>query len=173
MPQKLEEDIRVAINLAKAKSDVQEFPAVRIKKVLEHYVQDHVLPADRTVFRTSLGALYDALDKFSGGLKVHKMNVIANLLERYSATESLFGGSIEVRVLALRDQYKDDLDQAVNLVLSHIKVQSKAKLVLAVLDYVKTSGIPVSNPESQIFKVLNALASLEAKYVLFAHSSFI
>jgi acetyl-CoA carboxylase/biotin carboxylase 1 len=163
MPQTLEDDIRAAIDMAKTKGDAQDFPAVRIKKVVEHYVQDHVLPSDRAMFRTSLGPLYDALERFSGGLKMHKMNVIASLLERYTATESLFGGSIEARVLALREQHKDDLDQVVGLVLSHIKAQSKAKLVLAILDYVKTSGMPVSNSNSQIFKVLNTLAALEAK----------
>jgi hypothetical protein len=51
-------------------------------------------------------------------------------------------------------------------VLSHIKVQSKAKLILALLEYVKTSSLNVSLPESPLFKVLNDLASLEAKYVI-------
>lgn len=163
MPSKLEESIRSAIDAAKAKGEGQEFPAVRIKKVVEHYLQDNVLPQDRTMLRSSLGALFEALDRYLGGLKGHETATIAALLERYEATEKLFGGSIEARVLALREQHKDELDKVVSLVLSHIKAQSKAKLVLALLEYVKTSGLNVSNTEGRLYKALQALAALEAK----------
>jgi acetyl-CoA carboxylase/biotin carboxylase 1 len=163
MPAKLEDSIRAAIDAAKSKGDRQEFPAVRIKKVLEHYMQDTILPKDRPMFRTQLGPLFDVLERFASGLKGHELVTIANLLERYEHTEKLFGGGIEARVLALREQHKDELDKVVGLILSHIKVQSKAKLVLAILDYVKSSGLTVSNPESQLYNVLQGLAVLEAK----------
>jgi acetyl-CoA carboxylase/biotin carboxylase 1 len=165
MPGKLEESIRSAIDAAKAKGPSQEFPAVRIKKVLEHYIQDNVLPQDRTMFRAQLAPVFDVLERFSGGLKGHEQQTISNLLERYDATEKLFGGSIETRILTLRDQHKDDLDKVVGLVLSHIKAQSKAKLVLAILDYVKTSGLNVSHAESRLYTVMQNLAALESKYV--------
>ncbi|KAG1786029.1 acetyl-CoA carboxylase [Suillus plorans] len=163
MPAKLEEDIRGAIETAKSKSDAHEFPAVRIKKVLEHYIQDSILPNDRAMFRMQLTALYDVLERFMGGMKGHEVHTIANLLSAYEQTEKLFGGSIEARVLKLREQHKDDLDKVVALVLSHTKAQSKSKLVLAMLDYVKTSGLPVSNAESRLYQVLNDLAALESK----------
>ena len=166
MPAKLEEGIRAAIDVAKGKTDGHhEFPAVRIKKVLEHYVQDNVLPQDRAMFRTQLGDLYDVLERFNAGLKGHETDTIANLLALHEETEKLFGGSIEARVLSLREQYKDDLDKVISLVLSHIKAPSKAKLVLALLDYVKTSGLPVSKPESRLYQVLQGLALLETKFV--------
>lgn len=164
MPAKLEDGIRAAIDVAKAKTDGHhEFPAVRIKKVLEHYVQDNVLPQDRAMFRTQLAALYDVLERFSGGLKGHETETIADLLSRHEQTENLFGGSIEARVLSLREQYKDDLDKVISLVLSHISAKTKVKLVLALLDYVKTSGLPVSKPDSRLYQVLQSLALLETK----------
>ncbi|KAJ7224331.1 acetyl-CoA carboxylase [Mycena pura] len=163
MPGKLEEGIRSAIDAAKAKGPTQEFPAVRLKKILEHYIQDNLLPQDRTMFRAQLAPVFDVLERYNGGLKGHEQETISQLLERYDGTEKLFGGSIETRILALRDQHKDDLDTVVRLVLSHIKAQSKAKLVLAILDYVKSSGLNVSNPESRIYKVLQNLAALESK----------
>ncbi|KAG2157567.1 acetyl-CoA carboxylase [Suillus clintonianus] len=163
MPAKLEEGIRGAIETAKSKSDAHEFPAVRIKKVLEHYVQDSILSHDKATFRSQLAALYDVLERFMGGMKGHEVHTIANLLSAYEQTEKLFGGSIEARVLKLREQHKDDLDNVVALVLSHTKAQSKAKLVLAMLDYVKTGGLPVSNAESRLYQVLNDLAALESK----------
>jgi acetyl-CoA carboxylase/biotin carboxylase 1 len=163
MPAKLEEGIRGAIEAAKSKSDAHEFPAVRIKKVLEHYVQDSILPHDKAMFRMQLTALYDVLERFMGGMKGHEVHTIANLLSAYEQTEKLFGGSIETRVLKLREQHKDDLDKVVALVLSHTKAQSKSKLVLAIIDYIKTSGLPVSNAESRLYQVLNDLAALESK----------
>ncbi|PPQ90739.1 hypothetical protein CVT25_010128 [Psilocybe cyanescens] len=163
IPQKLEDSIRSAIEAAKAKGENTEFPAVRVRKLIDHYIQDSILPQDRAMFRSKIVALYDVVERYSGGLKNYTTETIATLLSRYEATEKLFGGSIEARVLTLRDQYKDDLDTAVSLVLSHIKVQGKAKLVLAILDYVKNSNLTISNPESSLFKVLQGLASLEAK----------
>jgi acetyl-CoA carboxylase/biotin carboxylase 1 len=163
LPTKLEESIRSALDIGKAKGEGHEFPAVRIKKVVEHYIQDHVLPQDRTLFRMQLQTLLDTLERFVNGLKGHETVTLAALLERYEETEKLFGGSIEARVLALREQYKDELDKAIGFVLSHIKVQSKVKLVLALLDYVKTSGLAVSNPDNRLHKVLQGLAVLEAK----------
>ena len=163
LPTKLEESIRSALDIGKAKGEGHEFPAVRIKKVVEHYIQDHVLPQDRTLFRMQLQTLLDTLERFINGLKGHETVTLATLLERYEETEKLFGGSIETRVLALREQYKDELDKAIGFVLSHIKVQSKVKLVLALLDYVKTSGLAVSNPDNRLHKVLQGLAVLEAK----------
>ena len=162
---KLEDTIRATIDTAKSKGDAHEFPVVRIKKVVEHYIQDSTLPHDRAMFRTQLGPLYDVLERFMGGLKGHEVYTIANLLSAYESTEKLFGGSIEARVLTLREQNKDDLDKVVALVLSHTKAQNKSKLVLSMLDYVKTSGLPVSNPESRLSQVLSDLAALESKSV--------
>ena len=163
IPSKLEDTIRSVLSAAKAKGDNTEFPAVRFKKVIDNYVQDSIIPQDRAMFRTKIAPLYDVLARYHGGLKSHEIETIANLLSRYEATEKLFGGSIESRVLSLREQYKDDLDIVVGLVLSHIKVQSKSKLILAILDYVKTSSLNVSNVDSRLYKVLQDLATLEAK----------
>lgn len=169
MPAKLEEGIRSTIDSAKSRGDAHEFPAVRVKKVLEHYVQDSILPQDRSMFRTQLAPLFDVLEKFMGGLKGHEVCTIANLLSAYESTEKLFGGSIEARVLSLREQNKDDLDKVVALVLSHTKAQSKSKLVFLFLDYIKSSGLPISVAESRLHQVLSDLAELESKFV---HSLF-
>jgi len=160
---KVEESIRSAMDAAKAKASGHEFPAGRIKKVLEHHIGQEVHVADRSRARAQLAPLLEIADRYSGGTKGHKVEILASLLGRYEATESLFGGSIEARVLALREQYKDDLDQAISLVLSHIKVQSKVKLVLTILDFIKTSSLNVSNTDSRLYKVLQNLAALEAK----------
>lgn len=164
MPVKLEESIRQAMELTKAKSGTaQEFPANRIKKMLENFVTTSVRPQDRAMFRSQLVALFDATERYRNGLKQHEVDTLADLLGRYETTEKLFGGSIEARVLSLREQFKNDLDKVAALVLSHTRAQSKSKLVFALLDEVKHSGSNLSNPDSKLHKVLQGLAALEAK----------
>ncbi|EJD07272.1 acetyl CoA carboxylase [Fomitiporia mediterranea MF3/22] len=161
MPAKLEESVRSSLNSAH-KSATLEFPAARIRKQLDQFITSEVRAPERPMIRTQLSVLYDITERYRSGLKQHEIDTLAGLLERYEETEKLFGGSIEARVLSLRDQFKDDLDKVAALVLSHLKAQSKAKLVLAILDEVK-SGPNISNPESRLHKVLQGLAALEAK----------
>ena len=163
MPAKLEEAVRAAIDLAKTKGDGAEFPAHRLKKLIEHFMEDNVRAQDRAMFRTQLSTLLSAVDRYQGGLNAHETDVIAGLLARYEETEKLFGGSIEARVLTLREQNKDNLDKVVELVLSHIMAQRKGRLVMAVLEHVKTSGLTVTDPNSRLYQVLQGLAALEAR----------
>jgi acetyl-CoA carboxylase/biotin carboxylase 1 len=159
MPAKLEEGVRALITSAKKK----DFPAARIKKLVDHFMQDNVRPQDRPMLRSQLATFIDAIDRYVGGPQVHAMNTLADLLEKYEETEKLFGGSIEARVLLLREQHKEDPGKVAALVLSHIRAQSKAKLVLTILDYVKSIGLPVNNPDIRLNKVMHNLALLEAK----------
>ena len=170
IPQKLEDSIRAAIDSARSKGEGPEFPAVRIKKILEHFMQDNVRPQDRAMFRTQLTSLLDVVEHFQGGLKAHQTETLATLLAKYEETERLFGGSIEARVLQLREQNKDNLDKVAGLVLSHIMTSRKGKLVMAILDHLKNSGSTVSNPDSKLYQALQSLASLENRYACSAVS---
>lgn len=163
IPAKLEESIRAAIDLAKGKEEGAEFPAHRIKKAIDHFMEDHVRAQDRAMSRTQLEPLLAAVERYLGGLKAHETNVIAELLALYEETEKLFGGSIEVRVLTPREQNKDSLDKVVSLVLSHIMAHRKGRLVMAILEHVKNSGLTVTDPNSRLYQVLQGLAALEAK----------
>ncbi len=169
MPAKLEEGIRSAIDMAKGKGEGAEFPAGRIKKLIDHFMEDNIRAQDRAMFRTQLGPLLSAVERYQGGLKAHETGVIAGLLARYEETEKLFGGSIEARVLTLREQHKDDLDKVVALVLSHIMAQRKGRLVMAILEHVKNSGLTVTDPNSRLYQVLQGLAALEARWVRSCH----
>jgi hypothetical protein len=83
---------------------IAENPDAGFKLLLQH----------RPMFRNKLGDLYDILERFSAGLKGHETDTIANPLACHEETEKLLGGSIEARVLSLREQYKDDLDKAIS-----------------------------------------------------------
>lgn len=161
IPVKLEESIRSALEAAKAKGENTEFPAVRLKKILDNFAQDNIRPTEEAMFRGQISPISEIVERYVPGLKEHEVNVLGGLLKKYADTEALFTGSIEARVLALREEHKDSLDQVVSLVLSHSRAQSKGKLVMALLDHVKASGLTVSNPDSFMYQVLQNLAALE------------
>jgi acetyl-CoA carboxylase/biotin carboxylase 1 len=163
MPIKLEESIRSTIETYKSRQGVQEFPCGRILRSIENYLNDNVRPQERTILRSQLAGLISVVDRYKHGLKMHEYNTIAGLLERYVNTEKLFGGSIEEKVLKLRDQYKNDLDVVAGLVLSHTKAQSKNKLITSLLDLVKSTGSSISNPDNKLLPILKELAALESK----------
>ena len=51
IPAKLEENIRATLEAAKAKGDSTEFPAIRLKKTLDNFVQENIRPTEEAVFR--------------------------------------------------------------------------------------------------------------------------
>lgn len=165
IPPKLEENIRNTV--AGAKTMGTEFPAMRLKKLIQNYIQENVRPAEEAMFRTQITSVLDIVERYLQGLKEHEVVVFADLLARYEQTECLFNGSIEAKVLELRQEHKDDLSKVVSLVRSHAKTQNKGQLVMALLDHVRSSGLIISNPESRMYRVLQSLAALEAKYVWF------
>jgi hypothetical protein len=57
----LEETIRSAMDVAKVKCDGHDFPAIRIKKVIDHYIQDHIL--SRRILYTMVLPYTPALSK--------------------------------------------------------------------------------------------------------------
>ncbi|KAG8970659.1 acetyl-coenzyme-A carboxylase [Tulasnella sp. 425] len=163
MPGKLEESIRAIIESSRAKSSQKDFPAARILKTIDTFLNDNVIASERTMVRSKIQSLLDVLERYKNGLKSHEWGTIAELLERYVATEKLFGGSIEARVLALREQNRENLDVVAGLVLSHTKAVNKNKLVMALLDMIKKESGWSSGGDDPLTSVMKELASLESK----------
>ncbi|KAH7094196.1 acetyl-CoA carboxylase [Auriculariales sp. MPI-PUGE-AT-0066] len=161
MPAKLEEQVRAAMDAAKAKTPAGEFPGARLKKAIEVFLAEQVRPTEQALVRAQLSPLVEAVERFRFGLKAHECATVTALLARYENTERQFGGSIEARVLELRETHKAELDKVAALVLSHTKAQSKGKLVLALLDHVKAQGS--SYVDGPMQEVLRGLASLEGR----------
>jgi len=164
MPAKLEELVRAIIDASKAKN--AEFPASRVRKVLDAWVSDSTKPQDRTMLRAQLSPLIEITERFRTGLKSAKWSTIVELLTRYYDTEKLFGegGSIEERVLKLREENKDDLGRVASLVLSHTRAQGKNKLILALLDISKSAGSSMQAIEPRLMDLVRDLTSLDSRY---------
>ncbi|CAE6428799.1 unnamed protein product [Rhizoctonia solani] len=166
LPSKLEDAIRAAIDTAHAKPAPQEFPAARVRKLLENHLQENVRAQDRPLVRAQFGDLFDIVDRYRNGIKIHEWSVIIGLLQRYESTERLFGGGqFEEKVLKLREQHKTELDKVAALVLSHSKAQSKNKLILALLDDIQRQvpGPSVGGIEESLNEVLRNIAALESR----------
>jgi acetyl-CoA carboxylase / biotin carboxylase 1 len=71
MPMKPEDGIRSVIDTAQSKA-VVEFPAARIRKLLDPHLTENVRPQDRMLFHTQLGPLFDVVEFYRAGVKSGK-----------------------------------------------------------------------------------------------------
>ncbi|OCF39572.1 acetyl-CoA carboxylase/biotin carboxylase [Kwoniella heveanensis CBS 569] len=164
IPQKLEEEIRSILDSSRAKK--LEFPSLKLKRTIDFFIDENVMPKGRAQVRAAISPLQVLIDAFAHGLKVHEWRTWADLLNFFADVEEPFADSTRTQeniVLKLRDDNKD-LDAVVKLVLSHSKVASKTKLVLALLDIVKSESPRASvTPESRINEALSRLAALDSR----------
>ena len=88
----------------------------------------------------------------------------AQILQKYLAVESIFSaGSEEAVVLSLRDEKKEELNEVLSLVLAHSRVAGRSKLILAVLEAVKTAQLVSMGDGSVLQQTLKSLADLPSK----------
>ncbi|KAK4687240.1 acetyl-CoA carboxylase / biotin carboxylase 1, partial [Tremellales sp. Uapishka_1] len=164
IPAKLEEEVRSAVDSCRAKK--LEFPSLKLKRTIDYFVEENVLPKERAQVIAAISPLNVLIEQFSEGLKVHEWQTWADLLGYFADVEEPFADSTitqENTVLRLRDENKD-LADVVKLVLSHSKVASKTKLVLALLDLVKTESPRASiNAETRVHTALSRLAALDSR----------
>lgn len=164
IPAKLDEELRSIIDSARSKK--QEFPSLRLKRTIDYFVEENVPPKERQAVLAALSPLTTLIAAFAHGLQVHEWQTWADLLNFFADVEEPFadsGRTQENIVLDLRDQNKD-LDNVVKLVLSHSKIASKTKLVLQLLDIVKSESPRASmNPESRVNAALGRLAALDSR----------
>ncbi|TIA89702.1 hypothetical protein E3P79_02793 [Wallemia ichthyophaga] len=161
IPARLEDDIRELVELHH--SQQVEFPAVKVVDLIEAYTIANIRAQDRATFRLSVGPIIEIAEQFRGGLKVHEWTVLAGFINKYVETENLFGLGEDRAALALREQYRDNLEQAAAVVLSHVKVQSKNRLMHAILDLIKGGGINFTHSDNPLNKSLKELADLDTK----------
>ena len=70
-----------------------EFPANRLKDMIDNYSRDFVIPSDLSSFESAIAPLNDILDRYVSGLKYRKWNVIIYFLNKYHDVEVLFSSS--------------------------------------------------------------------------------
>ncbi|GMK57121.1 hypothetical protein CspeluHIS016_0309610 [Cutaneotrichosporon spelunceum] len=164
MPAKLEDQVREAIETCR--KDKLEFPSNKLKRIISSFIEDHVDFKERQTVTAAIAPLQTLIDAFAYGLKVHEWQIYADLLNYFCEIEEPFADSTltqEEIILKLREENKD-LDQVVKLVLSHSKVASKTKLVLQLLEVVKSESPKAeSTTESGVAKALVRLSELDSR----------
>ncbi len=160
IPGRLQDLLRNTIDMAHTKQ--QEFPAARLRKLTDNFLRDSVDAAIRGQVSTVLTPLVTIFDSFANGLKGHESDTLANYLQRYYDTESIFTGEADV-VLNLRQQFNGDLDKVVALQLSHNGVNRKNALIINLLDkHIKGSSL-ISRSDVKMSSALSALSTLTGK----------
>jgi acetyl-CoA carboxylase/biotin carboxylase 1 len=164
IPAKLEEEIRATIDSCRAKK--LEFPSLKLKRTIDYFIEENVMPKERAQVRAAISPVEVLIDAFAHGLKVHEWQTWTDLLNFFADVEEPFADSTRTQeniVLKLREENKD-LDQVVKLVLSHSKIASKTKLVLALLDIIKSESPRATvTPESRVNAALSRLAALDSR----------
>ncbi|KAL7421005.1 acetyl-coenzyme-A carboxylase [Cryptotrichosporon argae] len=164
IPFKLEDEVREIIDMARAKK--LEFPSPKLTRTIDYFIEENVPVKERQQVRNAILPLQLLINMFAHGLKVHEWKTYADLLTYFADIEEPFADQSRTQedvILKLRDDSKD-VDSVVRLVLSHSKIASKTKLVLAVLDAVKAESPRASmSPESGVNAVLSRLAALDSR----------
>ncbi|PWN93715.1 acetyl-CoA carboxylase [Acaromyces ingoldii] len=159
VPSRLEELLRTTIDAAQGKG--QEFPAARLRKLIDNYIRDSVDPAVRLQVQTTLTPLTTLFEEYAPGLKQHSANVLAGLLEKYYDVESPFTGEADV-ILTMR-QEADSLDKVVAQQISHNGVLLKNALVISILNQDTVKRSAGLSDATKVNVALQKLASLEGK----------
>ncbi|PGH13093.1 hypothetical protein AJ80_06465 [Polytolypa hystricis UAMH7299] len=164
MPQKLDSLLTNVVE--RAKSRKAEFPANQLMKALTRFMDENVSPADAAVLRASIEPLTDIIQRYSEGLKAHEFSVFVDLLKQYWEVEHLFAarnGRDDDVILRLREDNKDDIQNVIQIVLSHGKIGSKNNLLLAILDMYRPNRPNVGNVATHFKPILKQLADLESR----------
>ena len=164
MPQKLDQTLSQIVERSKGRKS--EFPAKQLRKALDKFLEEHVAASDVEMMRQSLAPLVQIMDQYMGGLKAHEFHIFLGFLERYWNVEKLFSGHNnreEDVILKLRDENKDDVGNAVTVVLSHSRVGAKNNLILSILDEYRPNK-PNNSQVAKFFRLmLKKLTELEAR----------
>ncbi|KAG9067876.1 acetyl-coenzyme-A carboxylase [Linnemannia hyalina] len=160
IPPKLEISLHQEVD--QSMKNHEHFPARTLQALIDaHCRANFSKPADVSSFLASVAPLTTIIQEYQSGLKTHSWSFIAHYLTKYHEVESLFDDSAreEEILLALRDQYKDEVEKVIQTALSHSRVTAKNNLVLTLLDQIKptSSGGALDKFFSPVLKKLAEL----------------
>uniref|UniRef100_A0A1L8D6E5 Acetyl CoA Carboxylase-4 n=1 Tax=Plutella xylostella TaxID=51655 RepID=A0A1L8D6E5_PLUXY len=111
-------------------SVLAQFPSQQIASVIDHHAASLPKRADRDQFFMSTQALVVLVQRYRNGIRGRMKAAVHDLLKQYYQVESNFQmGSYDKCVQALRDKYKDNMQDVVNIIFSHNQVAKKNVLV--------------------------------------------
>jgi len=139
-----------------------EFPSKQLADLINQF-REEISSLDLVRFNNNVQPLLNTLESYSQGLLHHKRLMISQLLSKYYEIESLFDKDNQREediILSFRDQYNNDLEKVISIVISHAAIANKNKTILALLNQLKpTNENGVLDPYYS--EILNKLAELK------------
>jgi acetyl-CoA carboxylase/biotin carboxylase 1 len=164
MPQKLDALLSQIVDRAHSRN--LEFPSKQLLKAFNRFIEESVPSGDAGLLVAALAPLVEVMNQYSEGLKVHEYAVMIQLLEQFCAVEKQFSGRTsrdEEAILRLRDESRENLTPVVQTVLSHSRVGSKNKLVIAILETFRPNRPGAGNVAKYFKGILRELTELEGR----------
>ena len=164
MNQKLGAQLTQLIEKSRARKT--EFPAKQLSKTLTRFMEENLKPADADGLKSVLAPLFDIMERYAEGLKVHEFSVFCKLLDDYANVEKVFSSRnsrSEDVVLKLREENKENVMPVVQTMLSHSRVGAKNSLILAILDLYRPNQPNVGNIAKYFRPSLKKLTELEGR----------
>uniref|UniRef100_A0A1L8D6K8 Acetyl CoA Carboxylase-2 n=1 Tax=Plutella xylostella TaxID=51655 RepID=A0A1L8D6K8_PLUXY len=139
-------------------SVLAQFPSQQIASVIDHHAASLPKRADRDQFFMSTQALVVLVQRYRNGIRGRMKAAVHDLLKQYYQVESNFQmGSYDKCVQALRDKYKDNMQDVVNIIFSHNQVAKKNVLVTLLIDHLWSNEPGLTD---ELAHTLNELTSL-------------
>ncbi|EMG48936.1 ACC1 Acetyl-CoA carboxylase [Candida maltosa Xu316] len=159
LPHKLDEALVALIERSESRG--ADFPA---RQILKH-INKAIAEPDHETLKDVAIPLLDIATRYQNGVVEHEYDYFASLIDEYTRVEGLFGGENTREddvILKLRDENKSDLNNVINICLSHSRVSAKNNLILAILEIYQPllqSNSAVAVPIRQALKKIVQLDS--------------
>lgn len=149
--------------------ETEEFPAEELDLVMNNYLST-ISPEEVGTKRQDLEALLNICEKFRGGLRGHKLQVIQELLNAYWETEEKFQvGSYDLGVEKVKETTKD-APEVVRKVYSHTRTKAKNELLQTIIQRLAQqddSNASIAYIEKTLSKVANLFSKESEPLALF------
>eukprot|EP01116_Phalansterium_solitarium_P020509 TRINITY_DN6083_c0_g1_i2.p1 TRINITY_DN6083_c0_g1~~TRINITY_DN6083_c0_g1_i2.p1 ORF type:complete len:1954 (+),score=684.67 TRINITY_DN6083_c0_g1_i2:86-5863(+) len=111
---------------------------VRIKSMLDKYMQEQLSPPKHKEFLNLVAPLIDLCRKYEGGLDKMRQDLFSSFLKHFLEVESRYLDSRESVISRFRQEHKNDLKKVYELELAHFS-GLQTKLILTILDKINSS----------------------------------
>lgn len=144
-----------------------EFPSKELLHCMESFLEDQI-EEDQAILEATLHPLMELVKEHEGGKEGFARKITKQLIERYLTVEELFQpkGDLSTEqdvIYNLRQEYNEDLQAVLELVLSHQGLARKAEFVKQLLLHLV---LPSPSEYRPILRRLTSLASPTTRQIL-------
>lgn len=137
---------------------IAKFPSKEIARVIDDHASTLQRRADRDIFFLNTQGIVQLVQRYRDGIRGRTRSCVQDLLRQYLNVEQYFQeGQYDKCVSTLREKFKDDQQQVVNYIFSHLSVMKKNQLVIKLIDHLCGHEPGLTDELSNILNALTAL----------------